>query len=52
MAKGQALAFPGTIARDFQAKANADQISTECIYLDVTDAPRPHPIPPQWLTAA
>jgi hypothetical protein len=52
MAKGQALALSGSIAKDLQGKANAHEISPEGLYLDVTDALRRHPIPPQWATAA
>jgi hypothetical protein len=52
MAKAQALALSGSIAKDLQGKANAHDISPEGLYLDVTDALRRHPIPPQWATAA
>jgi hypothetical protein len=52
MAKGQALALSGSIAKDLQGKANTHEITPERLYLDVTDALRRHPIPPQWATAA
>jgi hypothetical protein len=52
MAKGQALALSGSIAKDLQGKANAYEISPEGLYLDMTDPLRRHPIPPQWATAA
>jgi hypothetical protein len=52
MAKGQALALSGSMAKDLQGKANTHEISPEGLYVDVTDALRRHPIPPQWATAA
>ena len=52
MAKGQALALPGSTAKNLQRRAKAHEISPEGLYLDVTDALRRHPIPPQWATAA
>jgi hypothetical protein len=51
MAKGQAFELSGSIAKDLQGKANAHDISPEGLYLDVTDALRRRPIPPQWATA-